>query len=131
VKAERYGEGSAFEEAAAYSRAVRRHDHVFVSGTASLGPDGVLFPGDAYGQSREAIRRALDAAERLGAGVADVVKTRLLLAPGCEWEGAIRAHQEAFAGFEPANTTYFVGGFVPPGVLVEVEVEALVDAPPR
>lgn len=119
-----YREGGGFEEAAAYSRAVRRGEHVLVSGTAARETEA-----DAYGQAREAIGRALAAAERLGAAADDVVRTRLLLAPGCDWEGAVRAHREAFAGIDPANTTYFVGGFIPPGVLVEVELDALV--PPR
>ena len=45
------------------------------------------------------------------------------------WEGAVRAHRETFAGVEPANTTYFVSGFIPEGVLVEVELDAIVPEP--
>jgi enamine deaminase RidA (YjgF/YER057c/UK114 family) len=123
---ERYREGGGFEEAAAYSRAVRHGHHVAVSGTAFAG-DG----GDAYAQAREVIARALAAAERLGARREDVLRTRLLLAPGCDVDGVIRAHAEAFTGAEPANTTYFVGGLVPEGALVEVELDAVVDEPPR
>ena len=72
---------------AAYSRAVRSGAYVAVSGTAARGG------GDAYAQTREAIERALAAAQELGAAKEDVMRTRLLLASGCEWEGAIRAHQ--------------------------------------
>jgi enamine deaminase RidA (YjgF/YER057c/UK114 family) len=121
---ERYREGSGFEDAAAYSRAVRIGEHVAVSAMAPRDTSA-----DAYGQAREAITRALAAAARLGASREHVLRTRLLLAPGCDWEAVVRAHREAFAGAEPANTTYFVGGFVPEGVLVEVELDAL--APPR
>ncbi len=39
----------------------------------------------------------------------------------------MRAHGEAFAGVDPANTTYFVAGFIPEGVLVEVELDAIVE----
>jgi len=123
--AERFREGGGFEEAAAYSRAVRIGEHVAVSGTAAR--EG----GDAYDQAREAIGRALAAAERLGARREDVLRTRLLLASGCDWEGAVRAHCEAFEGVEPANTTYFVSGFIPEGVLVEVELDCIVAGPPR
>ena len=83
-------------------------------------------PGDAYGQTREAIAKALAAAAELGASVADVIRTRLLLAEGSDWHAAVRAHGEAFAGIDPANTTYFVAGFIPEGVLVEVELDAIV-----
>ena len=116
-----------FQEAAAYSRAVRIGAHVAVSGTAAL-EDGVAqHPGDAYAQTRAAIAKALEAAAELGATPTEVIRTRLLLAPGCDWEGAVRAHREAFSGIDPANTTWFVGGFIPDGVLVEVELDAIVD----
>jgi enamine deaminase RidA (YjgF/YER057c/UK114 family) len=120
-----YREGGGFEEAAAYSRAVRIGQHVAVSGTAAR--EG----GDVYAQTVEALRRALAAAGELGAAPEDVLRTRLLLAEGCDWEGAVRAHRETFAGIDPANTTYFVSGFIPEGVLVEVELDAIVPEPPR
>jgi enamine deaminase RidA (YjgF/YER057c/UK114 family) len=124
---ETFREGGGFEEAAAYSRAVRIGQHVAVSGTAAR--EG----GDAYTQTSEAIARALVAAVKLGAAKENVLRTRLLLAEGCDWEGAVRAHAEAFAGVDPANTTYFVSGFIPEGALVEFELDAVVpDAdPPR
>jgi enamine deaminase RidA (YjgF/YER057c/UK114 family) len=129
---ERFREGGGFEEAAAYSRAARQGPLIAVSGTAALGPDGgALFPGDAYEQAREAIDRALRAVERLGGRREDVVRSRLFLVPDCDWEAVVRAHREAFAGIDPANTTLYVAGFIPPGVLVEVELDALVEETPR
>jgi enamine deaminase RidA (YjgF/YER057c/UK114 family) len=115
-----------FGEAAAYSRAVRYGEHVAVSATAALEGGKVLHRGDAFGKTREAIRRALAAAGELGAGAENVVRTRLLLAPECDWREAVRAHAEAFAGIDPANTTYFVGRLIPEGALVEVELDAMV-----
>ena len=115
-----------FGEAAAYSRAVRYGEHVAVSATAALEGGKVLFRGDAYGQTREALRRALASAAELGASVENVVRTRLLLAPLCDWHEAVRAHAEVFAGIDPANTTYFVGALIPEGALVEVELDAVV-----
>lgn len=117
--------GSGFEATAGYSRAVRHGEHISVSGTAALGPDGALYPGDAYAQAVEALGRALAAAVELGATRETVLRTRLLLAPGCDWQEVVRAHREAFVGGGPANTTYFVAGFIPDGVLVEVELDAL------
>ena len=49
----------------------------------------------------------------------------MLLAPAAAWEDAVRAHGEAFGGICPANTTYFVAGFIP-DVLVEIELDAIV-----
>ena len=126
---QRVREGGGFGEAAAYSRAIRFGPHVAVSGTAPLADGRVLHPGDSYRQTQAAIERALQAAAELGADNADVVRTRLLLAPDCDWREAARAHAEAFAGVDPANTTYYVGALIPEGALVEVELDAAVDLP--
>jgi enamine deaminase RidA (YjgF/YER057c/UK114 family) len=131
MTSQRLSDGSAFEREAAYSRAVRHGNLIAVSATAALGSNGALHPGDAYAQAREAISHAIVAAERLGATRETVLRTRLLLAPGCDWVEVVRAHREAFADYPPANTTYFVGGFVPDGVLVEVEVDAVAFPAPK
>jgi enamine deaminase RidA (YjgF/YER057c/UK114 family) len=124
---QRVKESGGLGEAAAYSRAVRFGPHIAVSGTAPLADGRVLHPGDSYRQAQAAIERALRAAAELGARPEDVIRTRLLLAPDCDWREAVRAHAEAFAGIDPANTTYFVGGLIPEGALVEVELDAVVD----
>jgi enamine deaminase RidA (YjgF/YER057c/UK114 family) len=126
---ERIRDGGGFGEVAAYSRAVRFGSHVAVGGTAPLAEGRVLYPGDAFLQTQAAIRKALAAAAELGATAEDVLRTRLLLAPDCDWREAARAHAEAFAGVDPANTTYYVGGLIPDGALVEVELDAIVDRP--
>jgi enamine deaminase RidA (YjgF/YER057c/UK114 family) len=113
-----------FGETAGYSRAVRAGTRIAVSGTASLEDGRVQPAGDSYRQTQLAIRLALEAAAQLGAEPDDVVRTRLLLAPDCDWREAARAHAEAFAGVDPANTTYYVGRLIPEGALVEVELDA-------
>jgi enamine deaminase RidA (YjgF/YER057c/UK114 family) len=87
----------------------------------------VQHAGDSYRQTQAAIQRALDAAAELGAARDDVIRTRLLLAPDCDWREAARAHAEAFVGVEPANTTYYVARLIPDGALVEVELDAAID----
>ena len=121
---ERVKDTGGFGETAGYSRAVRAGTHVAVSATAPLEDGRVVNTGDSYRQAQFAIQLALDAAAKLGAGRDDVVRTRLLLAPDCDWREAARAHAEAFAGVAPANTTYYVGRLIPDGALVEVELDA-------
>ena len=123
---QRVKDSGGFGEIAAYSRAVRFGPQIAVSGTAPLADGRVLHPGDSYRQTQAAIQRALQAAAELGAGPQNVVRTRLLLAPDCDWRDAARAHAEAFAGVDPANTTYYVGALIPEGALVEVELDAAV-----
>ena len=120
-----HDDGTVFASQASYSRAVRSGPFVAVSGTAPIEADGTPHEGGLYEQTLFALGKALEAAQALGARREDVLRTRLLLAPGSAWEEAARAHGEFFAGVRPANTTYFVGGFIP-RVLVEVELDAVV-----
>lgn len=117
--------GGAYEAVAGYARAVRVGPLIAVSGSTAADAQGKsLHPGDLEAQTRESFARALGAVEALGGSVGDVVRTRIFLAPGVDWREATRVHKELFAGIEPANTTLYVAGFVPEGVLVEVEVDA-------
>lgn len=129
---DRVRSGSGFEKMAAYSRAARAGDLVAVSGTAAVDESGkALHPGDAGAQTREALRKALEAAAALGARREDVVRSRIYLAPDADWRGPVEAHREAFEGVDPANTTLYVGGLIPEGCLVEVELEAVASGPAR
>jgi len=123
--------GGGFEEVAAYSRAVRIDKQVAVSATAAIEGGDVVHRGDTYRQTLTALEKALAAAAELGAPRAMTLRTRLLLAADASWEEAARAHQEVFAGINPANATYFVAGFIPEGALVEVEIDAVADEAPR
>jgi enamine deaminase RidA (YjgF/YER057c/UK114 family) len=128
VERARHRDGTAFESVAGYARAARAGSLIVVSGTAATAADGsALAPGDTRAQTAIAIERALEGVVALGGTAADVVRTRLLLAPAADWRGAAEAHAEAFAGIDPANTTWYVGRLIPPGALVEVELDAVVD----
>jgi enamine deaminase RidA (YjgF/YER057c/UK114 family) len=123
--------GGGFEEAAAYSRAVRIGSNVAVSATAAIDGGEVVHRGDTYRQTLTALEKALAAAAELGASKAMTLRTRLLLAVGADWQEAARAHRDVFADINPANATYFVGGLIPDGALVEVELDAVLDGAPR
>ena len=117
-----------WERVVGYSRAVRAGTVIEVSGTAPADAEGrILAPGDVYGQTRESLRIIGEALGELGAGFADVVRTRILLADVTRWEEAGRAHGEVFSEIRPANTTMGVAGFVDPEILVEVEVTAVIE----
>lgn len=124
---QRYRDGGGAQSAAAYSRAVRRGPQVAVSATAATGPDGrALHANDIYAQTRECFDRALAALTALGGSIDDVMRTTILLTPDADPAGAIRVHKELFEGREPANTTFYVAGFIPEGVLVEVALDAVI-----
>lgn len=124
----RHAGGGSFEAVASYSRAVRVERTIVVSGCAALDASGAVRGGTDTGtQTAIAIDTALAAVEALGGTRATVTRTRLLLAPEADWRAAVEAHGEAFRGVDPANTTYVVHGFVAPGVLVEIEMDAVAD----
>jgi enamine deaminase RidA (YjgF/YER057c/UK114 family) len=122
-------DGSAYEDVAAYARAVRHGNYIAVSGTVDMAEDGTAaHPGDVYRQTLRSFQKSIAAIEKLGGTGHDIIRTRIFLGHGEDWTGAVRAHKELFEGIDPANTSLFVAGFFVPGVLVEVEVDAIVNA---
>jgi enamine deaminase RidA (YjgF/YER057c/UK114 family) len=129
-----FTDDAAWQEQAGYSRAVRRGNIVTVSGTTATGPDGTaLCPGDTGGQARACLARIEQALTALGAGLEDVVRTVVYLAPEASWEQAARAHREVLGAVRPANTMLYAGGLIGgegplgDGFLVEIEAMAVVE----
>lgn len=125
---DRYVDGRGFEDDAGYARAARRGAHIFVSGTTADEDAGGGAPaGDTGAQTRVALDRALAAVVALGGTPSDVVRTRLYLAPGADWRAAAAVHGARFGAIRPANTTLFVHALIGDGLLVEVELDAIVE----
>ncbi len=123
--------GTPWEPRVAYCRATRVGNYVFVSGTVAVDEHGsVVGPGDVYAQARFALQRIERALGELGASIRDVVRTRTFLTDLAKFEDFARAHREVFAGIDPAATCVGVSQLVGPEFLVEIEVDAVVDAIP-
>jgi enamine deaminase RidA (YjgF/YER057c/UK114 family) len=104
---------------------VRRFGRIAVSGTTATADDGsALHRGDTHAQALVALERAIAAMEALGGRLEDVVRTRIYLVPGADWEGAARAHAEVMGSVAPASTMLYVAALVGDGFVVEVELEA-------
>ncbi len=116
--------GAVWEPVVGYSRAVAAGDYVFVSGCTSIAGADFVYPGDAFAQTTQAIANVRSALEALGAGLADVVRTRVYVTDISRWEDYGRAHGEAFAGVMPATSMIEISGLVDPRMLVEVEAIA-------
>ena len=119
--------GAPWEETVGYCRAVRIGDHIAVSGTAPVGDDGeVVGVGDAYVQARRCIEIIERALAEAGAGLEDVVRTRMFVTDISQWEAIGKAHGEAFAGIRPATSMVEVRALIDPDMLVEIEADAIV-----
>ncbi|HET7070275.1 MAG TPA: RidA family protein [Nocardioides sp.] len=117
--------GSPYEQTIGFSRAVRVGSTVVVSGTAPVWPDGQVDP-DPVVQARRCWEIVTAALEELGAGVADVVRTRQYLV-GADLADAVGAvHGEVFGDVRPASTMVVVAGLLDPRWLVEVEADAVI-----
>lgn len=116
--------GGPYEQSNGYSRAVAAGDFIFVSGCTSMAGGELVHAGDAGAQARQAIANIATALESLGAGLQDVVRTRMFVADMSRWEEIGRAHGEAFAGIMPATSLIGVAGLVDPRMLVEIEAVA-------
>jgi len=116
--------GAVWEPIVGYSRAVAAGDYIFVSGCTSIVGADFVHPGDAFAQTTQAIANVRSALEALGAGLADVVRTRVYVTDISRWEEHGRAHGEAFAGVLPATSMIEISALVDPRMLVEVEAIA-------
>ena len=119
------GGGGRFEELGSYVRAKRVGAFVFVAGTTAIEPTGKLHaPNDTYQQTRYAFARVAKALEEVGASLSDVVRTRQYFTDLSTATDGVRAHGEIFRGIRPVTTGVEVGLTVP-GMMVEVEVDAI------
>jgi enamine deaminase RidA (YjgF/YER057c/UK114 family) len=116
--------GAPWEPVVGYSRAVAAGDHVWVTGCTSIVDGEVVHEGDAYEQTRQAIRNVEWALGQLDSKLSDVVRTRIYVTDITRWEEYGRAHGEAFGDILPATSMVQVVALIDPRMLVEVEATA-------
>jgi aryl-alcohol dehydrogenase-like predicted oxidoreductase/enamine deaminase RidA (YjgF/YER057c/UK114 family) len=117
--------GTPWESMAGYSRAVKKGNHIYVSGTTATHGNKLIGGSDPAAQTHFIIDKIEGAIQSLGGRLEDVVRTRIFVKDITQWESIARAHGNRFGTIQPANTMV-QADLVGNEYLVEIEADAIV-----
>ncbi|MEQ8481805.1 MAG: RidA family protein [Hoeflea sp.] len=115
--------GSPFEKAAAYSRAVRKGQFVYVSGTTGYDYAAMEMPADVADQARNCLTTIAASLAALDASMNDIVRARYYVTKPEYFDAVAPALAEFLGGIDPA-ATMVVCDLIRPEMLIEIEVTA-------
>jgi enamine deaminase RidA (YjgF/YER057c/UK114 family) len=129
MKRKNISTGTPWEAKVGYSRAVRIGETVHVAGTTSTDEKGnIVGDGDPYAQTVHILIRILNALSEAGASAEDVVRTRMYVLNIDDQDLIGKAHAEVFGDIRPAATMIEVSRLAAPGMLVEIEADAVISS---
>jgi enamine deaminase RidA (YjgF/YER057c/UK114 family) len=123
--AQRVSTGSVWEPKMGYSRAVRKGNLIFVTGTVGMNVDKT-YTADVGVQARRSLAIVVGAVEALGGKASDVVRTRMYVTNISQWEKVAAVHGEVFRDIRPATTIVEVAKLIDGEALIEIEADAVV-----
>jgi enamine deaminase RidA (YjgF/YER057c/UK114 family) len=122
-----YSSGAKWESIVGYSRAVKVGNIIEVTGTVAVDDQSRLQGGDsAYLQTRFILEKIAAILDKAGAGMKDVVRTRMFVTDISRWEEFGKAHGEFFGEIRPCTTMVEVSKLIAPEYLIEIEATAII-----
>ncbi len=123
-----FSSGAKWEDIVGYSRAVKINNQIFITGTVAVDSENNLVGGDsAYEQTKFILQKMEAVLKQCGAGLKDVVRTRLFVTDIARWEDYGRAHGEFFKDIKPCTTMVEISKLIAPEYLIEIEADAVID----
>lgn len=119
----RVSQGSPFEEAIGYSRAVVDGPWAFVAGTTGYDYATMTIAPDVESQAAQALANVAAALGEAGMSLDDVVRVRYYLPDREDWPACWPVVRKAFSAARPA-ATMVVCGLQEEAMRIEVEVTA-------
>ena len=126
MKRTNYSSGAKWEDIVGYSRAVRIGNLIEVTGTVAVDENNQLIgPNDAYAQTKFILEKIEKVLTQAGAGLKDVIRTRMFVTDISRWGDYGKAHGEFFRNIKPCTSMIEVKGLIEPGYLIEIEATAM------
>jgi len=127
LRRENFASGAPLEEKVGYSRAVKVGNFVFVGGTTTTTPEGVVeAEGDAYLQTKIILQKIEQALTKAGAKLSEVYRVRIYVTDIKRGQEYLRAYSEFFKSIKPVTIMAEVRALARPAHLVEIEAEAII-----
>ena len=127
LRRENFSSGAPLEDKVGYSRAVKIGNFVFVGGTTTTTPEGVVeAEGDAYLQTKIILQKIEQALIKAGAKLSEVYRVRIYVTDISRSQEYLQAYSEFFKKIKPVTILAEISALARPAHLVEIEAEAMI-----
>jgi 2-iminobutanoate/2-iminopropanoate deaminase len=109
-----------------FSRAIQVGDQLFVAGMTANSPRGIEGGDSMYEQTRAVFTKIKHLVEAAGGTMNDIVKMTGFITDIAKRDDYLRARRDFFTSDPPASTLVEVTALAAPGLMIEVEVMAIV-----
>ena len=109
-----------------FSRAIQVGHQLFVAGMTANSPTGIEGGDSMFDQTRAVFRKIKHLVEAAGGGMNDIVKMTGFVTDISRRDEYLNARRDFFTADPPASTLVEIRALAAPGLIVEVEVMAII-----